>query len=476
MPHFRTSSWLAIAATLGVAAGCVEPLDPDADVAAHLATPDLEPHALDPDPFGVAVAGADLDGDGYDATSDCAALDATIHPYRKELANGIDDNCEQGADEPMLAYARTRPPETRTYPQIPNLTLRIADAATIAYLNAGGTVKYHFTFQRLSDGSSADYVTPHESVAIASPGNWVSMINLATGETTRFLTIDPNHPARGLLARTVYRWKIQLHTSLGADLGPDSGWFYVVTGGTSTSPNTTLQWGRVDVALIALDQYGDSEDGLVGKGGTTAPDGERFTASNLLPLHEHYHANDDLLWCDWFVHYVGAVVTDGLDGLAANPVVDGGSRFWHEMNPNNVPNSFRDPLGDGCGTEIGDADGDGIAGELLGGACQSLAAGTVTLDTDDNEFFSNQPNNVYHDPIKSLPGNQGLGNYQAMDSHAGTFLAFDPDGDGSFAGAGGPGTVWSIEGNVGNHVRVMHRAADDPVINGFGKLTLAMFQ
>jgi hypothetical protein len=55
------------------------------------------------------------------------------------------------------------------------------------------------------------------------------------------------------------------------------------------------------------------------------------------------------------------------------------------------------------------------------------------------------------------------------------FLAFDPNGDGTFAGAGTIGTVWSIEGNVSNRVAIMHRPSDSTVINGFGKLTQAMF-
>jgi hypothetical protein len=35
--------------------------------------------------------------------------------------------------------------------------------------------------------------------------------------------------------------------------------------------------------------------------------------------------------------------------------------------------------------------------------------------------------------------------------------------------------VWSIEGNAGNRVVVIPRASDNGVINGFGKLTEAMF-
>jgi hypothetical protein len=145
------------------------------------------------------------------------------------------------------------------------------------------------------------------------------------------------------------------------------------------------------------------------------------------------------------------------------------------MNPDNIPNAFRDPLDDGCGTEIGDLNGNGVAGEVIRNGCQKLTVAQVKLDRNDNQFYSNISTNVYYDAVKSLPSNQGIGNYQAMDSHAGMFLAFDPNGDGTFAGAGTIGTVWSIEGNVSNRVAIMHRPSDSTVINGFGKLTQAMF-
>jgi hypothetical protein len=276
---------------------------------------------------------------------------------------------------------------------------------------------------------------------------------------------------------TVYRVKAQLFDAAGVALGPSSSWFYVVTGGTTTAPSTTLKQGRVDIVLQALNQLGDFKDGLIGLGGTLAPNGSRFTGSSMTPLHPSYDPIDDFGWCDWFYRYVGIKVTDGLDGnIAANPVVDGGNRFWNAtMNPDNIPNAFRDPVDDGCGTEIGDVDGDGIPGEVIFSGCQKLTAAQVTLDTNDNQFYSNIPTNVYYDAIKSLPSNQGIGNYQAMDSHAGMFLAFDPNGDGTFGGAGTIGTVWSVEGNVGNRAAIMHRPSDSTVINGFGKLTAAMF-
>jgi hypothetical protein len=466
--------------SLVLVAGCVE--QPTTDVSSAALAP-----------------GPDADLDGYDAAHDCDDLDRAIHPHTRELANGIDDNCAAGVDEPMLSYARTRPAETATYAQLAKLSLRITDAATIAYLNAGGTVRYHFLFQRLSDATTPAYQTPQESMTITPFTTWRAVADPATGEVTRTLIVDPNHPARGLQPRTVYRFTIQLHTAAGLDLGPPSDWFYVVSGGTTASPSGTLQQGRVDLALVAFDQLGDSEDGLIGKRGTVLPDGVRFTASNMVPLHESYHPRDDTGWCDWFYHYVGAVVTDGVDGAyASNVVVDGGTAFWHAMNPNNVPNAFSDVLNDGCGTENDglDLDGDGFAGGTLMKGCADYLAGTVTLDGKDRQLFKNIPGNFYYDAVQSLPANQAVGNYQAMDGHAGMFLAFDPNGDGGF-GAGGPGdddddagdvggggagggaavgTVWSIEGNVGDHVRVMHRAADNPVINGFGKLTVGMFQ
>lgn len=411
---------------------------------------------------------ADADGDGYEAGPDCDDANAAVHPNLEERANGVDDNCDGGVDEPMLRYALTRPPETQFYAQLPNLTFWISDASTRAYLDNPLSVRvgYRLTYQRLSNGSGPDLITPLETTEISS--SWSTK-----GDQ---LVINPNGLGRNFAPMSVYRLQVQLTTAAGLPLGDRSAWFYSVTAGTALAPNDPLRWGRVDVALQALDQLGDSKAGLVGLGGTAAPDGSRYTASAMTPLHPRYNGpGDDRGWCDWFVHYVGVRVTDALDGvIAVNQVVDGGNAFWHEMNPNNVPNAFRDPDGDGCGRERIDLNGNGFVGDTLGAGCQDYSLDEVWLD-DDNEFYSNNLGNTYYHATKSLPQNQGLGNYQGMDHHAGIFLAFDPNGDGSFSGDGTVGTVWSIEGNVGNHVAVKHRPADSTTINGFGKLTAAMF-
>src|SRR6185436_8451011 len=343
-------------------------------------------------------------------------------------------------------------------------------------------LQYQLTYQPLSDASGAATVSPLK-LAVLGPLGPIDPIDPIFPPVIgpppppppppppglRVIRIDPNDPARGFLAHSVYRVKIRLYDTTGAALGPQSDWFYSVTAGTSTNPSETLKWGRVDMVLRALDQFGDAQDGLIGPGGTVAPDGTRFVSTT----HPNYNPGDELTgWCDWFYHYIGVVVTDGLDGnLAADPVTDGGNLFWHDaMNPNNVPNAFRDPLDDGCGTALVDLD-DHAAGDVLMAGCQELDSSEVDLDTNDNRFYSNILNNIYYDATKSLPQNQGMGNYQAMDLHAGMFLAFDPNGDGSSTGTGTVGTVWSIEGNVSDTVKVMHRAGDSTIINGFGKLT-----
>lgn len=480
-----TLTLLSIGLGAGLALGaCVDAPDDAAtlDDAEALEAKLDPPFSVTPTTLPLAV---DLDHDGYTTGSgprdDCNDLDASIHPYNIELPNSVDDNCDGVTDEPMLSYAPTRPPESATYPQLADLRLRISDAATVAYLNSNSTVTYDLTYEALASASGPTPPAASGSLAI-SFHDWISATNVFTGQTTHTLTVNPNDPARGWLARTPYRMKIQLRSSIGANLGPQSDWFYVVTGGTSAGPSTSLQWARVDIALRAFDQYGDSEDGLIGSHGSYAPDGQRFTASNLVPLHPKYDPVDETGWCDWFVHYIGAVVSDGADGnLAANVVVDGGSPFWHDMNPDNVPNAFRDPDGDGCGSENGDVDGDGVPYELIDKGCQDYADGTVLFDgdddgVDDNQFFANTPGNVYYSAIKSKPENQAMSNYEAIAGHAGIFLAFDPAGDGTFDGAGTIGTVWSIEGNVSGKVAVMHRTSDNANIKGYGKLTLAMFQ
>jgi hypothetical protein len=397
------------------------------------------------------------------------------------------------SDPPTPVYTFLRPLETSTYPRLATLFLTIHDSTTIAYLDGAIVVRYQLTYQPLSNASGVASVSPIE-VAVLGPIGPIDPIEPPVIgprppppppppppplPTTRVIRIDPNGPSRGLVAHSAYRLKIQLFDAANLPLGPQSDWIYAVTAGTSTNPSDTLKWGRVDMVLRAFDQLGDAQNGLIGAGGTLAPDGTRFVSVN----HPNYDPGDETTgWCDWFYHYLGVVVTDGLDGsLAADPVADGGNLFWHDtMNPDNVPNAFRDPLDDGCGTALVDIDATHHAGDVLMAGCQDHDSSEVDLDTNDNRFYSNKPGNIYYDATKSLPQNQGMGNYQAMDWHAGMFLAFDPNGDGTFSGSGAAGTlpvgtVWSIEGNVSDTVKVMHRAGDSTTINGFGKLTATMF-
>jgi hypothetical protein len=416
-----------------------------------------------------ALLTVDLDADGY-TSNDCNDANAAIHPNLEELANGLDDNCDGRIDEPTLRYRLVRPLENQPYAQWPVFTFWISDAATRAALNnpLRLMIKVQVTYQALSAASSPAAMSGLENLLLT--GAW------RTNKGSNLLTVSANSSARGLTPMTAYRLKVQLFDTTGAALGPQSDWFYTVTAGTNSAPNDTLKWARVDMALQALHEVGDSEAGLVGEGGTVEPDGTRYTGSAYLPHHPSYHGpGDDTGWCDWFVHYVGVRITDGLDGsIAAHQVADGGNGFWHTMNPNAVPNSFRDPHNDDCGTELVDLNKNGVVGDRVHVGCQDYTSSQISLDQTDNQFYSNISSNVYYDAIKSRPQNQGMSNYQAMDSHAGMFLAFDPNGDGSASGAGTIGTVWSLEGNVGHHNSVMHRATDNPVINGYGKLTLEM--
>lgn len=377
-----------------------------------------------------------------------------------------------GSTAPTLLYSTTRPSETETYAQLPGLAFQISDPTSVASLS-GFETNCQLAYQPLTDASGS-LVTITQRCLIAP-------IAIPIGAPpppppdTRVVLINPNGASRGFAPMTVYRMKFQLLDASRAPLGPESGWAYSITGNTSANPSGTLKLGRIDMVLRALVQLGDAEAGLIGAGGSEEPDGTRFVST----AHPSYHTGDEVTgWCDWFYRYLGVIVTDGLDGkLAADPVAAGGNTFWGaRMNPNNVPNAFRDPLDDGCGTELVDLDHDGTSGDVIANGCQSYTATQVALDTGDNEFFSDISTNVYYDATGSLASSQLPGNYQAMDRHAGMFLAFDPHGDGSSSGTGTVGTVWSIEGNVNDTVKVMHRAADDPIINGFGKLDLSMFQ
>lgn len=373
---------------------------------------------------------------------------------------------------PTLVYATTRPSETETYAQLPRLRFRISDPTSVASLS-GLFTNCQLQYQPLSAASGP--LTTITTRCVIEPIGVLIGSPPPPPPDWRIVAIDPNGPARGLDPMSVYRMTFQLLDAAGAPLGPVSSWAYSATGNTSTRPSDTLKLGRIDMVLEALVQLGDAEAGRIGPGGTVAPDGTRFVST----AHPSYHPGDELTgWCDWFYRYLGVIVTDGLDGnLATDPVADGGNTYWGaRMNPNNVPNAFRDPVDDGCGTELIDLDGNGSSNDIVAKDCQSYTSAQVALDTRDNEFFSNISTNIYYNATRSLAKNQAMANYQAMDRHAGMFLAFDPSGNGTSTGSGTIGTVWSIEGNVNDTVKVMHRAADDTLINGFGKLDLSMFQ
>lgn len=384
------------------------------------------------------------------------------------LDNAVVDRADEltpyVAGPPVMQYSRARPAETQTYPQLPVLKWLITDPSALAVLT-GTTVGCQLDYQPLAQ-ASATATTLVTTCSVGAPPI------IGTG---RVVSINPNSSSRNLRAIAPYRVRLTILSSAGTGVGGTSVWAYSTTGNTSTSPSTTLQLGRIDMALLAFAQLGDAQAGLIGAGGTLQPDGSRFVST----AHPNYDPGDELHgWCDWFYHYLGVIVTDGLDGnLSTDPVAFGGNTFWHaNMNPDNVPNAFRDTKGDGCGTErVADLDHDGTIGVLDHG-CQDYTTTDVTLDTDDNEMFSNISTNIYYNFSKSLPMNQAMGNYQAMDQHAGMFLDFDPNGNGTKTGAGTTGTVWSIEGNVNDTVMVMARDPANTTINGYGKLDLAMFQ
>lgn len=464
MPNALLTTALLLA-TVIAAPACVE--EPDLGPAGGL---DTEPAAL-----GVS----DDDGDGYLAPEDCDDTDAAVHPRRVELANGVDDNCSGTIDEPVLQYRATRPSEDDTAPRFAPITLRITDAATLSHLagwpplGPASQLGFRLTYQALENASGVELVVPLTTVALPSH---------TAPAAIQTITLDLNAAAPVLRRRTAYRVKVQLMTALGLPLGPSSDWMYLVTAGDRFARSDALGWGRVDMALLALEQFGDDRDGLIGQFGTIAPDGTRFTANKIVPRHPNYIRGDESAWCDWFVHWVGATASDGADGvLAANVVVDGGAPFWHNLNPNGMPGAFRDVDHDGCGTELVDLDGDGVNGEVINARCDDYQIGEVALDADDNRYAHARTERLYSDATYSPASAQKLGNYVDLDHHAAIFLAFDPGGDGTFnsgtyAATGAPGTVWTVEGNFANRVDVRPRAADSNDINGWGRLTIDMFE
>jgi hypothetical protein len=280
----------------------------------------------------------------------------------------------------------------------------------------------------------------------------------------------------------VYRIKLRFHDALTeAALGPDTGKFFVMTRGTSTLPSTLGQNARYHMVTTAFTEMVDSDQGKVGYRGTVDINGTRYTD----PSYPTWGVFDDVGWCDWFYWWVGNHLPAGF--------VHG---FFADMNPDGVAYSFKDPTYDGCGTEIGDLDGDGIRSEQLepgstgigwvDSACETYDGDVLTtanvLLAGDRQLYTLVPGTPYYNASESQhaarnPGDFILFGWTGGGGHVGMVLGYYPGGDGTVVGnAGAGGTVYYIAGNEGNKVNVNAIVGTTTEIKQYGKLLPANFQ
>jgi hypothetical protein len=370
----------------------------------------------------------------------------------------------------------------------------------VDHINTSRTITFRLTYRRLETASTELFTT------VLSVDNDTTSWDPVSSTVT-----IPSIVASGLnlQVRQVYTATFELLTESGgrvltgfAGNSPTiSPVFYFVTGGTTGNSTSLLQRGRLQMVVAAFKELGDSELGLVGRRGTEHPDGSRYTGSYLLePRHGSYHPQADTEWCDWFYRWIGIRATDSYDGtpLDVAPVVYGGVPFWNGMDPNFVASRFKDPAGDGCASEFGDPDGDGIVkatdpngngifGEVYGippaqGCGPDATAyppNLIQVDLDDNQYAKVDLNSAWFDKVYSRPANHAPGDFIAMNHHVGMFLAFDPNGGGDEWGTDTNtppvGTVWTIEGNNGQQVRVRTYVGNSDFILGYGRLRAQMF-
>src|SRR5215471_6161258 len=238
----------------------------------------------------------DTDGDGYagagaativvaDGTpcpagyvtkqGDCDPNNAAVHPRAHEVyGDGIDNNCNGSVDEPEFIFHTTRPMDVAV-PITHNLKLVINDSSADSLLNNSPyDVGFDVTLTAL-DGSPVD-----------AAGNSSGTFSLKTSATVLYYSYDPvtrivdfstyylfNHD---LTPHTVHSVRVQMkQLSTGLAVGAPSNLYYTITGGVDSAslvctpqPTSDRMWHRIDIALLGLEQYGDSLYGVVGYRGT----------------------------------------------------------------------------------------------------------------------------------------------------------------------------------------------------------------
>lgn len=218
------------------------------------------------------------------AAGDCDDANRLVHPNREEVpANGVNDNCRDGVDEPEPIYSANGNGNSNTGFKV---TVVVNDVQTLAALKG----KKLF--------ASLGVAPLSRSKAGMAWGSILAVNGLSSN--TVVMT------ANGLPETTPYQAQIQFYRAGSAagtfdKLGPVSAKYYTTTDGEKEKSEV-----RTRILLKGFKEYDDSRRGRVGYLGSVAEDGTR------------YGANPDELWCSEFYSWV---TKDFLKGMSTNDSV-----------------------------------------------------------------------------------------------------------------------------------------------------------
>ena len=254
----------------------------------------------------------DVDGDGYAAegataelisvdedkttkcpsgyvksTGDCNDDNASVHPYRLELAfNDRDDNCNDKTDETEYFY------DSLGY-KVQNNSFGIKvkiNSLSVISAYAEGNLYAKIVYQKLRD--SYDRETDYVKVTSLSAETFDGGITYVPNSYNAYLTLS------GLSRANVYRARVRFFRDANsASIGTKghvasyqmvqeagSVWYY----STTTDTDYVTSKARTKILTRAFRQYFDQQRGQVGQEGNVDPNGTRYGAS-------YYEA-----WCTEF--------------------------------------------------------------------------------------------------------------------------------------------------------------------------------